>query len=149
MYKHILVSTDGSEVARRGVDHGLALAKALGGKVTILTATEPFPIQATAIGSGWVATPVDYERYEQGQKEFAGSVLSTAKAAAEAAGVSAEIVHATDKLPAAAILEAASSRGCDLIVMASHGRRGVSRLLLGSQTTEVLANSKVPVLVVR
>lgn len=149
MYKHILVSTDGSDVARRGVDHGLALAKVLGSKVTIVTVTEPFPIQATAIGSGWVSTPMDYERYDQGQREFASSVLSAAKAEAESAGVAVETVHAADAHPAAAILETATGKGCDLIVMASHGRRGVSRLLLGSQTTEVLANSKVPVLVVR
>ena len=149
MYRHILIPTDGSELAGTGMKHGLSLAKSLGAKVTIVTVTEPFPIQATALGSGWVATQTDFERYAQGQKEYADSVLAAARATADAAGVGFDTAYVPDALPAAAIIDIATSRGCDLIVMASHGRRGVKRLLLGSQTTEVLANSKVPVLVVR
>jgi nucleotide-binding universal stress UspA family protein len=149
MYNHILIATDGSDLAQRGVDHGLSLAKALGSKVTILTATEPFPIQGGAIGSGWIASPTDYERYDQGQKEFAASVLSAARNIAGKQGVKVETLHVADVHPATAILEAVASRDCDLIVMASHGRRGIGRLLLGSQTSEVLAHSHTPVLVVR
>lgn len=149
VYNHILIATDGSELAQRGVDQGLSLAKALGSKVTILTATEPFPIQGRAIGSGWIASPTDYERYDKGQKEFADSVLSSASDVAGKAGVKAETLHVADVHPATAILETSANRNCDLIVMASHGRRGIGRLLLGSQTSEVLANSRTPVLVVR
>ncbi len=148
MYSHILVTTDGSKLAQKGVEHGLSLAKALNSKVTIITVTEPFPIQATALGSGWVASSADFQHYDRGQKEFAASVLSAAQVGAASAGVDAETLHIADSLPAEAIMETAAGRGCDLIVMASHGRRGVSRLLLGSQTAEVLAHSKVPVLVV-
>ncbi len=149
MYRHILITTDGSELAQKGVDHGIALAKAIGAKVTLVTVTEPFPIQATALGSGWVASGADFERYDQGQKEFAQSALSAAKESAARQGVEADTLHIADAQPAPAILETAAGRNCDLIVMASHGRRGVGRLLLGSQTAEVLAHSRTPVLVVR
>lgn len=149
MYKHILISTDGSDVAQKGVDHGLSLAKSLGAKVTIITVTEPFPYTASAAGIGWAPGPNDVSLYEEGQQEFAEKLLAKAKQAADKLGVSASILHVPDARPAEAIVEAAKSEGCSLIVMASHGRRGLGRLLLGSQTSEVLTYSPVPVLVVR
>jgi len=150
MYTHILIATDGSELAQKGVDHGLSLAKNLGAKVTILTATEPFPYSASAgVAAGWVPGPDDVSLYEQGQKETADKLLADAKAAATAKGVTAETVQVPDTYPAEAIIETAKAKGCDLIVMASHGRRGLGRLILGSQTAEVLHASTVPVLVVR
>lgn len=149
MYKHILISTDGSEVAQKGVDHGLSLAKSLGAKVTIVTVTERFPIYAGAAGAGWVPGPDEMAQYEAGQKEAADRVLAEAKAAADKIGVDAETVHVPDAQPAEAIIAAAKDRSCGLIAMSSHGRRGLGRLLLGSQTSEVLAHSHVPVLVVR
>lgn len=149
MYHHILITTDGSDLAQRGVDQGLSLAKALGSKVTVIVATEPFPIQAAATSSGWVGSPVDYERYDEGQKRFAEETLAGVKAEAGKLGLDADAIHAANAHPATAILEAAASRKCDLIVMASHGRRGISRMLMGSQTAEVLASSNAPVLVVR
>jgi len=149
MYTNILISTDGSELAQRGVDHGLSLAKALGAKVIILTVTERFPFSANAAGAGWVPTADDIEGYEEGQTENAKKVLHAAKDAAEKAGVTVETRHVPDAWPAEAIVETAKSEGCNLIVMASHGRRGLGRLILGSQTAEVLAHSPVPVLVVR
>ena len=149
MYNHILITTDGSELAQRGVDQGLSLAKALKSKVTVVTATERFPIQGTAIGSGWVGSPADIQRYDEGQKQFANAILSAVKAEAGKLGIDANTIHIPNEQPATAILEAAANFDCDLIVMASHGRRGISRLLLGSQTTEVLAHSHTPVLVVR
>lgn len=150
MYTHILIATDGSELAQKGVDHGLSLAKNLGAKVTILTATEPFPMTASmGVGAGWVPGPDDMSLYEQGQKEFADKLLAKVKTAADAMGVTAAILHVPDLRPAEAIVESAQSEGCNLIVMASHGRRGLGRLILGSQTSEVLTYSKVPVLVVR
>ena len=149
MYQHILLSTDGSEVAQRGIDHGLALAKALGARVTIVTATEPFAFPSRAVAAGWAPSAEDRSNYEKGQKEFADGVLKAAREAADKMGVPVKTIHAPDAHPATAILDAAKSEGCSLIVMASHGRRGLGRLLLGSQTSEVLAHSPVPVLVVR
>lgn len=149
MYKHILISTDGSELARKGVDHGLSLAKALGSKVTIVTATEPFPVLGTASAAGWIATPQDFDNYEDSRKRFAEAILAPLKAAAEKIGVEADTVHVPDAFAATAIVETAQKAGCSLIVMASHGRRGVKRLILGSQAAEVVSSSPVPVLVVR
>ncbi|MEP9398694.1 universal stress protein [Mesorhizobium sp. KR2-14] len=149
MYKHILIATDGSELAQKGVDHGLSLAKSLGGKVTIMTVTEPFPIYGMAGSFAWVGSPADIESYNASSKEFAEKVLGAAKEAADRMGVPAETIHADDSTPAEAILAMAEAKDCSLIVMASHGRRGLGRMLLGSQTLEVLTHSKVPVLVVK
>jgi nucleotide-binding universal stress UspA family protein len=149
MYTNILIATDGSDVALNGLDHGLSLARSLSSKVTVVTVTEPFPLIAGATASGWAAGPEAIVRYEAGQEAFAKGVLLSAKATAERAGVAVETIHIADRWPADAIVEVAAMRGCDLIVMASHGRRGLGRLLLGSQTAEVLAHSKIPVLVVR
>jgi Universal stress protein UspA and related nucleotide-binding proteins len=149
MYGHILIATDGSDVATRGVDHGLSLAKALGARVTVVFATEPFPFPSRAIGAGWSATATDMERYEASQKDYAEGVLKAVRDRADAMGVKAETVHVPDAHPATAIIDTAKARDCSLIVMASHGRRGIGRLILGSQTAEVLSHSPVPVHVVR
>lgn len=148
MYNHILIATDGSDLAQRGVDQGLSLAKALGSQVTVVIATERFPLQGVAVDSGWMASPADFQNYDKGQKEFADRILSAVKAEAGKLGISANTVHISNEHPATAILAAAANLDCDLIVMASHGRRGVGRLLLGSQTAEVLAHSRAAVLVV-
>ncbi len=150
MYKHILISTDGSEVAQKGLDHGLSLAKDIGAKVSVITVTESFPVYASAgagVGAGWV--PIEMADYDKVQDEFANRVFAGAKQAAEQHGVAVETIHVRNAQPAEAILETAKAQGCDLIVMASHGRRGLGRLLLGSQTSEVVTRSPLPVLVVR
>ncbi len=150
MYKHILISTDGSEVAQKGLDHGLSLAKEIGAKVSVITVTESFPVYASAgagVGAGWV--PIEMADYDKVQDEFANRVFAGAKQAAEQHGVAVETIHVRNAQPAEAILETAKAQGCDLIVMASHGRRGLGRLLLGSQTSEVVTRSPLPVLVVR
>lgn len=147
MYSHILISTDGSELAQNGVDHGLSLAKALGSKVLIVTVTEPFPATLLARHGGWGAG--DHERFNAENREFANSILAAAKASAEKLGLAVETIHVADASPAGAIVDAAGKHGCNLIVMASHGRRGIRRALLGSQTSEVLATASIPVLVVR
>jgi len=150
MYKHILISTDGSEVAQKGVDHGLSLAKSLGTPVTIIMVTERFPVSVyNGIAGGWIPGPEEMARYEARQKEFAQEVLAAVGAAAKKLGVPADTVHVPEAYPAEAIVEMAKARDCSLIVMASHGRRGLRKLVLGSQTSEVLAGSPVPVLVVR
>lgn len=149
MYAHILISTDGSEVAQKGVDHGLSLAKSLGARVTVVTVTERFPFRASAAGAGWVPTGDDIANYQASQKEHADRILAAVKDAAGKLGVAIEAIHVPDGWPSEAIIETAKAQDCSLIVMASHGRRGLGRLLLGSQTSEVLAYSTLPVLVVR
>lgn len=149
MYRHILISTDGSEVAGRGLDHGLDLAKALGAQVTIVTVTESFPVYAVSAETAWYPGPLEVENYESWQVEAAKQILAKAKAAADKLGVAVEVVHVPNARPADAIVETAKSSGCDLIAMSSNGRRGIGRMLLGSQTADVLVNSPVPVLVVR
>ncbi|MDG4676343.1 universal stress protein [Shinella sp. 838] len=115
---------------------------------TIIIVTERFPYYVSG-GVGWVGLPMDVESYDAAQKEFADQQLKRVQEAADKIGVSADLLHVENANPADAILEAAVARGCSLIVMSSHGRRGVGRLLLGSQTNSVLTHSPVPVLVVR
>src|SRR5262249_16065867 len=142
-----LLSTDGSDVARKGVKHGIALAKALNAKVTVITVTEPVDYQS-GYAVGWIPTKEDIDRFDAASRERAGTVLDEAQAMAKQNGISAELLHVPNAHPATAIIETAKSRGCDLIVMASHGRRGLRKLLLGSQTSEVVVGGSVPVLVV-
>jgi nucleotide-binding universal stress UspA family protein len=150
MYANILMSTDGSDVARKGVKDGIALAKALGAKVTVITVTEPFPFYygSRHYASAGFPPQEEFDRYEAACKEDAGKVLDEVRAIAKQIGISAELLHVSNAHPATAIIETAKSRGCDLIVMASHGRRGLKKLFLGSQTSAVLADGSVPVLVV-
>jgi nucleotide-binding universal stress UspA family protein len=147
MYANILLSTDGSDLATKGVKHGIALAKALTAKVTVITVTEPLVDFGSGYASGWIPSPEEVDRFDAACKERAGKVLDEARAMAEQIGISAELLHIPNAHPATAIIETAKSRGCDLIVMASHGRRGLRKLFLGSQTSEVLADGSVPVLV--
>jgi len=149
MHKHILIPTDGSDTAQKGVDYGLALAKDLGAKVTVVNITDPYPMPGVALGAGWIPSEEEVTQYNEGQKEIAAKVLATVKAQADKLGVDTALVHVSEARPAEAILQTAEARGAHLIVMASHGRRGVQRVLLGSQTSEVLAHSQVPVLVVK
>lgn len=146
MYQHILVSTDGSDLARKGLDHALALAKSLGARVTILTVTERLPVYAGFDGG---LTAMAYDDYTASQRGAAEQVLSAAKEATTGSGVAVETALVENASPAEAIITTAKARGCDLIAMASHGRRGLGRLVLGSVTAEVLAHGETPVLVVR
>ena len=145
MFKHILVATDGSELAQKGVEQGLALAKALGAKATAVTVTEP--VTALLVGETAVALPFD--EYEKAANANAARILAGVSASAAKAGVACATVHVKEQFPAEGIVAAAKAAGCDLIVMASHGRRGLSKLLLGSQATRVLTLSEVAVLVCR
>src|SRR5262249_39266107 len=117
----------------------------------VLTGTEPLPAAypyGSGHVSGWIPSQEEFDRFDAACKESAGKVLDEARAMAEQIGISAELLHVPNAYPAAAIIETAKSRGCDLIIMASHGRRGLRKLLLGSQTSQVLADGSVPVLVV-
>jgi nucleotide-binding universal stress UspA family protein len=145
MYKHILIPTDGSELSRSAIEHGVALAKSVNAEVTALMVTVPFHI--FSIKPGMVTdTP---ERYEKHAAELAAKDLDVAKEAAKKAGISCDTVRVEHEHPYRAIIDAAEQKVCDLIVMASHGRRGISAVVLGSETVKVLTHSAVPVLVVR
>ena len=143
--QHILIATDGSDLAQRAVEQGLALAKALGSTVTAVTVTEPW---TAAVSGEWaVAFPV--EEYERAAAANAEKVLDAVQEAAVRLGVTCDAVHVKDQYAAEAIVEEAKARNCDLIVMASHGRRGIAKFVLGSQATRVLAHSTVPLLICR
>lgn len=148
MYKHILVATDGSELASRGLLHGVSLAQHLGADVTIVTVTESWTAleMASEVRLGHQSPTFDYERKAAASAQ---RILEHAEQICREHGTEAKTIHVPDHHPAEGILETASRNGCDVIVMASHGRRGLRQLLLGSQTSEVLAGSPIPVLVVR
>ncbi|TIO47825.1 MAG: universal stress protein [Mesorhizobium sp.] len=149
MYKHILIATDGSELAGKGVAHGLELAKGLGATVTFVHVTEPFPALAWGGAMAGYVVGDELVYYEESARKYAREVLEKCKTDADALGVSAKVLHIENKTPAEAILDTAGAESCDLIVMASHGRRGLGRLVLGSQTAEVVSLTEIPVLVVR
>lgn len=149
MYADILLSTDGSDVAEKGVKHGLALAKALNAKVTVITVTERIYIDyGSGHASGYIPSQQEMDAFDAARKADADKVLDDVRSMTEQIGISAELLHVPNSHPATAIVDMARSRDCDLIVMATHGRRGLRKLFLGSQTSEVLVNGSVPVLVV-
>lgn len=148
MYKNILIATDGSELAGKGLAHGLALAASVGAAVTIVTVTESW----SALQMADEARLGHYDaigQFERVAKAGAQKILAAAAAAASAKGVQAVTIHVADENPAEGIIDTAKEKGCDLIVMASHGRRGMGRLLIGSQSMEVVSHSTVPTLIVR
>src|SRR5262245_26404794 len=142
MYKQILIATDGSELAAKAVTTGLALAKRLGAKVTAMTAIEPWLSIASS------DTAAAFMQYQRTAEHDATRILGEVSTAARAQGVQCETVTVTETA-AEAIIETAKNKQCDLIVMSSHGRRGLARVLLGSQATRVLTLSSLPVLVCR
>jgi nucleotide-binding universal stress UspA family protein len=143
MYRHILIPTDGSELAEHGVAHGLALAKSLGAKVSVIFVLEPLSEMTGPHFLEALATYIEL------RKEQAASALDRAANAAKEAGVSCETIQVESGQPHQAIIAAAEDKGCDLIVMSSHGRSGLSMLLIGSVTNKVLTLAKTPVLVCR
>lgn len=149
MYRNILIATDGSELADKGVAQGVELASETGAKVTFVSVTEILPSYGIVVAAEWASSPAAFEEYRDAITKAAMDILTKAKMRAEAANVTAEAVHVENQSPAQGIVEVAKARGCDLIVIASHGRRGVNKLLLGSQAAEVLSLSTVPVLVVK
>jgi nucleotide-binding universal stress UspA family protein len=150
MYQHILIPTDGSELAERAVTHGLSLAKFLRAKLTVVVVEEPVPTGWWSAAESRLAGIADITaKYnEEIQKHFA-SVLERAANAAKQAGVPCRTIQVQHVQPYEAIIATATDRGCDLIVMASHGRSGLSAVVLGSVTNKVLTHAKVPVLVVQ
>ena len=147
MFKHILIPTDGSKLSTEAAEAGVKLAKALGARITVLFAAPPAtPIIYKAMIPVGYATPDEHEKMTH---KAAASYLGAVEKAARTARVPCETVALTSDFPADAILAAAKKRRCDLVFMASHARKGLRGLLLGSETQKVLANSKLPVLVYR
>jgi nucleotide-binding universal stress UspA family protein len=145
MYKNILISTDGSELSSKAIDHGLALAKSVGAKVTAITVLVPihiYPVEAGIVSN----IP---EQYHANIVAAAARDLDDIKAKAKAAGVECEAEAVEEEQAYEGIIGTAEKKGCDLIVMASHGRRGVSALVLGSETVKVLTHTTIPVLVIK
>ena len=150
MYRHILIPTDGSELAEHAVTNGLALAKSVGAKVTVIIVEDPFD---------WLSVPESRAAQRQSLDKLAKhneqvekhitSVLSRAADAAEKAGVPCDTMRVANARPYEAIIAAAADKDCDLIVMTSHGRGGLSAVVLGSVTNKVLTHTKTPVLVYR
>ncbi len=136
MYRHILIPTDGSKLAHKGVAQGLAFAKAVGAKVTVLTVEPAFITKK-------------FSEFSKQWSAQAASVLKGIADEAKAAGVQCETLQTAHGSPDEAILATAKDKGCDLIVMASHGERGIAGAILGSVTANVLARTSIPVLVCR
>jgi len=147
MYKHLLVATDGSKLSGKAVTQAIALAQALSAKVTAFYASPDYPMPA--FSDGVVYDPVSRKDYTAMASKEAEKILAPVKMKAEAGGLECSTMHAIAASPWEAILAAAKKSKCDAIVMASHGRRGLTAVLLGSETQKVLTHSKVPVLVVR
>jgi nucleotide-binding universal stress UspA family protein len=145
MYTHVLIPTDGSELSEMAIRQGVAFAKSLNAKVTGITV---FPTFHTFAVAEMMVTDTPTQ-YRQECEALGEKYLGVVREAAKMAGVPCEAVQAVNDNPYEAIIDAAKAGGCDLIFMASHGRRGISALVLGSETTKVLTHSKIPVLVCR
>jgi len=145
MYKNILLPTDGSDLSQNAVKHGILLAKATGAKVTSITVITPsqlYLLEPEVVSE-------TSEGYMKHMVAFAGKCLDQVKSAAMAEDVHCDVLYVEHDHPYQAIIDAANNQRCDLIVMASHGRRGISAIVLGSETVKVLTHSTIPVLVYR
>ena len=147
MYKNLLVATDGSKLSDKAVAHAVELAHALGATITAFYAAPDYPMPAYA--DGIVYEPVSRKEYGKLAAQDAEKILAKAVAKARAAGVECKTAFDIASTPWEAILAAAKKQKVDAIVMASHGRRGLSAVLLGSETQKVLTHTKLPVIVVR
>jgi nucleotide-binding universal stress UspA family protein len=144
MFQRILVPTDGSDITAKAISTAIGLAKALGARLYTISVKEPFPYSAIS-----EMQPTPPQEFFDAQERIAARRVQAVQAEAEAGGLRCE-AHTVEALhPWEAIIDHAKRMQCDLVVMASHGRRGVSALLLGSETQKVLTHSAVPVLIVR
>jgi nucleotide-binding universal stress UspA family protein len=147
MYQNILIATDGSELAHKAVDHGLRLAKSVGAKVTAVVVEAPFNIFAVP-ASRTRQISEEFAQHAAAIKRHATGVLGDVADAAKKAGLNCDTVQVEHEQPYEAIIKTAEDKGCDVIVMASHGRSGIAAVLLGSVTNKVLAHTAIPVIVV-
>lgn len=147
MYKHILIPTDGSDLSRAAALQGIKLAKSLGARVTAFFAAPPATpmVYNGFLPSSYGATGEHAAMIEKTAAKYLGVV----EKACAAAGVKCQAVHVTNEFAADAIMDAAKKHKCDLIFMASHGRRGLAGVILGSQAQKVITHSKIQVLVYR
>ncbi|MEB3260829.1 MAG: universal stress protein [Cyanobacteriota bacterium] len=146
-YQHLLVPSDGSRLSDAALAQALDLAKTLGAKITLVHVQPPLPV--SLVGMGDMLDPSTIESLSITAERESSRIVEEARAVAAARGLDLPTEVIKQDLPHRAIVDAAKRHGCDLIVMASHGRRGLSSLLLGSETQRVLLNAAVPVLVVR
>lgn len=146
MYKHILIPTDGSETASKAIEQGLKFARWAGAKVTFFTALPEYPLPASEFLTRDVMPMAQFERRSA---EQARRLLQRIERRAREAGIECATAYALSDRPWQAIIQAADKNGCDLIFIASHGRKGLSALLHGSETREVLTHSRIPTLVCR
>ena len=144
MYQRILVPTDGSDVTAKAVQTAIDLAKLSNGQLVTISVKEPFPYSAIS-----EMQPVPPQEFFDAQERIAAGRVNAVRDAAKAAGLVCEAHTVEDVHPWEAIIDHAKSNACHLIVMSSHGRRGVTALLLGSETQKVLTHTTIPVLVVR
>lgn len=147
MYRNLLVATDGSKLSDKATKHAIGLAKAIGATITAFYAAPDYPMPAFA--DGVVYEPVSRREYTKMAAQDAEKILGSAATQAKAAGVECKTTYAIAAAPWEAILAAAKKNKADVIVMASHGRRGLAAMLLGSETQKVLTHTKLPVIVVR
>jgi nucleotide-binding universal stress UspA family protein len=147
MFKHILVPTDGSELSQSTVRRAVTFAKEAGAKITFFYAQPDFPMPI--YGEGALIDPTTPEQFARAAAHEAQRILDAAKEVAAANEVEADTDTAVNEVPYEAIIDATTRHGCDLVFMASHGRRGFASLLLGSETQKVLTHSNIPVLVYR
>jgi len=149
MYSNIVCGVDGSELSTKALRHALGLASKTGAKVTAVTVTEPSIIIAPGAEIMMVDTSSIIADLDKAKQDSAMGILNEAESVAKASGASIAVRHIPDSHAAEGILQAAKDLGADLVVMGSHGRRGLGRLLLGSQAAEVLAHASIPVLVIK
>jgi nucleotide-binding universal stress UspA family protein len=147
MFKHILVPTDGSQLSSDTAKRAIAFAKETGARVTFFFAKPDYPV--AFYGEGALIDPTTPDKFAEMAEQQAKEILAAHEAAAKTEGVASASVSSVSDIPYEAIIAAAEEAGADLIFMASHGRRGISGLLLGSETQKVLTHSKIPVLVYR
>lgn len=147
MFKHIFLPTDGSELSRMAMEKAISFAKEAGAQITAFFAKPEYPI--AYFGEGALIDPTTPEKFGELADQQAAEYLGEVARRCAEAGVPCQTTSATSDVPYQAIIEAAEQAGCDLIFMASHGRRGISGLLLGSETNKVLTHSTIPVLVYR
>ena len=145
MYKNILLPTDGTEFCERAVRHGVALAKLTGARVTGVTVTVPFG----ASHGGPPLSPDIREKITETRRNAVKKALGLVETVAAASAVPCETIEVEDEHPYRAIISTATQKGCDLIVMASHGRSGFSAILIGSETQKVVTHTTIPVLICR
>lgn len=147
MYKNILIATDGSELADKAVVHGMGLAKSVGAKVTAVVVETPFDAMHVP-ESRMRHIAEEFEHHAQATKRHADKVLGNVADAAKKAGLACDTIQVEHDQPYQAIIKTAEDKGCDAIVMASHGRSGITAVLLGSVTNKVLTHTSIPVVVV-